>query len=73
LLAEALQRVESHETDGLVVTRLTHLGRSLEDALAAIERIQAAGGRFVSVCDAIDLSTPTGRLTLPLLLSILDW
>jgi len=70
-LQVALERVESRETDGLIVARFSHLGSSLADALAAIERIQAAGGRFASVADGIDLDTPNGRLLLRLLLSVL--
>ena len=69
-LQTALERVESRESDGLIVARFSHLGSSLADALAAIERIQAAGGRFASVADGIDLDTPTGRLLLRLLLSV---
>jgi hypothetical protein len=73
LLREALVRIESWETDGLVVARLTHLGESLADVIGVLERIHAAGGRFVSVCDGLDLGTTLGRLTLPLLLSLLEW
>lgn len=73
LLRVALERVESHETDGLVVARLTHLGRSLSDAVRALERIAAAGGTFVSVRDGIDFETSTGRVILRLLVSIVDW
>jgi DNA invertase Pin-like site-specific DNA recombinase len=69
-LQTALERVESRESDGLVVARFSHMGPSLADALATIERIQAAGGRFASVADGIDLDTPTGRLLLRLLLSV---
>ena len=72
LLHEALARVESQESDGIVIARLNQIGCSRRQALAAIERIQAAGGTFVSIGDGIDLSTPTGRLTLRLLLSITD-
>ena len=73
LLCEALERVESRQSDGLVVARLKHLGRSLHEAAAALERISAAGGSFVSVYDGVDLGTPTGRTILTLLLCALDW
>jgi DNA invertase Pin-like site-specific DNA recombinase len=43
------------------------------EAVDTIERIQAAGGTFVSVCDGIDLGTPSGRLILPLLVSVARW
>ena len=67
-LDQALERVESRESDGLVVARLKQLGQSLATAVGAIERISAAGGRFVSVCDGLDLDTASGRLVLRLLL-----
>jgi DNA invertase Pin-like site-specific DNA recombinase len=60
-LREAIGRVQSRETDGMVAARLTQLGGTLHDALATVERIQAAGGIFVSVHDRLDLSTPAGR------------
>jgi DNA invertase Pin-like site-specific DNA recombinase len=73
LLCQALDRVASRESDGIVVARLNHLAVSLPAALEAIERIQSAGGTFVSVGDGIDLATPTGQLMLGLLLSVVDW
>lgn len=73
LLREALERVESRESDGLVVARLRNLGSSLEEAVAVLERIRAAGGRFVSVCDGIDLGASNGHSILRLLLTVLEW
>ena len=72
-LDQALARVESRESSGIVVTRLHRIGASLGEALDTIERIQAAGGTFVSVRDGIDLSTPGGRLVLRVLLSVTQW
>ncbi|HUA45760.1 MAG TPA: recombinase family protein [Solirubrobacteraceae bacterium] len=72
-LRQALDRVEARESDGIVITRLNQIGDSLPDVLDSIERIQAAGGVFVSACDGVDISTPTGRLILRLLLSIRGW
>jgi Resolvase, N terminal domain len=60
-LREAIGRVQSRETGGVVAIGLTHLGRTLEEALTAVERIHAAGGLFVSVHDGLDLSTAAGR------------
>ena len=73
MLRQVLERVESRESDGMVVARITSLSRSLEEAVSAVERIEAAGGRFVSVCDGIDLGTASGRLVLRVLLSVLEW
>jgi DNA invertase Pin-like site-specific DNA recombinase len=72
-LGEALDRIESRESDGIVVARLNQVGESLGEVLGRLERIEAAGGTFASVGDAIDLSTPTGRLMLRLLLCVSDW
>jgi DNA invertase Pin-like site-specific DNA recombinase len=47
-LATAIARVEAGQSGGLVVSELDRFGRSLVDGLAAIERLQAAGGTFVS-------------------------
>jgi hypothetical protein len=73
LLREAVERVESRESDGLVVARFKDIGSSFAEAVAVLERIQAAGGSFVSVCDGIDLGASNGRTILRLLLSVLEW
>jgi DNA invertase Pin-like site-specific DNA recombinase len=72
-LGQALERVESRESDGIVVARLKSIGSSLDEALDAIERIQPAGGRFVSVCDGVDLGTRSGQSIFRLLVSVARW
>jgi Resolvase, N terminal domain len=69
-LGDALERIESRQSDGLIVARLKHLDLSLAQTAAVLERISAAGGRFVSVFDGIDLGTQTGQAILRLLLSL---
>jgi site-specific DNA recombinase len=73
LLQEAIGRVESGDSDGLVVAYLSRFGRSLVDGLEAIKRITDAGGAFVSVQEGLDFSTDTGRLLLRVMLSIAEW
>jgi DNA invertase Pin-like site-specific DNA recombinase len=73
LLQAALARVRSRESDGIVVVTLLHLGDSLEEALSAIEHIEAAGGMFASVWDGIDISTSSGRGIVALLVAIAEW
>ena len=73
LLMQAISRVESGLTDGIVVASLDRFGRSLMDGLAAINRIQTAGGTFVAVGDGFDLATDTGQLVLRIMLSIAEW
>ena len=48
--------------DVVVVTRLDRLSRSLKDLLAIIERIEAAEAGFRSVAEAVDTTTPAGRM-----------
>jgi len=73
LLSRAIERVEKGESGGVVVARLDRFGRSVIDGLRAVERIEAAGGRFVSVQDGFDLGSTTGRLVLQILFSIGEW
>lgn len=72
-LEEALRRVESGEIDGLVVAQLPDLGASLREAVAAIERIRAAGGTLLSVSDGIELGPNTGAPIWRLLVSLAEW
>ena len=73
LLMEALERIESGESQGIVVAKLDRFGRSVVDGLRAIKRIEVAGGTFASVNDGIDPTTATGKLILQVLLSIAEW
>jgi site-specific DNA recombinase len=72
-LNEAMRRVEARETGGIVVVKLDRFGRTLIDSLALIERIERAGGTFASVQDGFDLTTPTGKLVLRMMLSLAEW
>jgi DNA invertase Pin-like site-specific DNA recombinase len=72
-LEQAIRRIECGASDGLVVAKLDRFGRSLTQSLAAIQRIQSAGGIFVSVQDGLDLATDTGRLIVRIMLSMAEW
>ena len=50
------------EGDSVVVWKLDRLSRSLKDLLMLLEKIQLAGASFVSLTEAIDTSTPAGRM-----------
>lgn len=73
LLMEAMRRVEAGESGGIVVAKLDRFGRSLVDALALIERLEARKALFVSVADGFDLSTETGRLVLRIMLALAEF
>ena len=48
--------------DVLIVWKLDRLSRSLKDLLTIIEKIDAAGAGFRSLTEAIDTTTPAGRM-----------
>ncbi len=50
------------EGDVVVVWKLDRLSRSLKDVLHIMERIAAAGAGFRSITEAIDTTTPAGRM-----------
>lgn len=59
-LAKALGALEAG--DVLVVWKLDRLSRSLRDLLFTLEAISAAGAGFRSLTEAVDTTTPAGRL-----------
>src|SRR5207237_7139673 len=50
------------ERDVLVVWKLDRLSRSLRDVLTIMERLSEAGAGFRSLTEAIDTTTPAGRM-----------
>lgn len=50
------------EGDVVVVWKLDRLSRSLKDLLHLMEKIEAAGAGFRSLTEAIDTTTPAGRM-----------
>jgi DNA invertase Pin-like site-specific DNA recombinase len=59
---EALLRAaRRRELDVVVVWRLDRWGRSVEDLLVTLRELTELGVGFVSLTEAMDLTTPTGR------------
>lgn len=69
-LIELVEAIEAGRLEGLVVATLDRFGRSLPYAIALIDRIDKAGGQFVSVADGFDTRTPYGELALNVMLSV---
>src|SRR5713101_3135509 len=57
LIAHARRR----EIDVVLVWRLVRWSRSVADLLATLQELQQLGVGFVSLTEALDLTTPTGR------------
>jgi len=51
-----------HEGDIVIVWKLDRLSRSLKDLLVIIERINKVGAGFKCLTEAIDTTTPAGRM-----------
>ena len=65
-LDELKKAVRAGEVRQVMVFGLDRLGRSLRDLLVLFDELAAAGCVVISLREAIDLSTPTGRLMLHL-------
>jgi DNA invertase Pin-like site-specific DNA recombinase len=56
-----LDRLDRHEFDGMVVSRLDRLSRSVGDFAAILDRANRKGWALVCLDPAVDLTTPYGR------------
>lgn len=72
-LDEAMRRVETGESDGIVVAKLSRFGRSVPDGLKLVKRVHDAGGKFAAIDLGIDPTTSTGKLVLTFMLGLAEW
>ena len=56
-----LEAARRREIDGVLVWRLDRWGRSVTDLLATLQELNHPGVGFVSLPEALDLTTPAGR------------
>jgi putative DNA-invertase from lambdoid prophage Rac len=56
-----LDAARRREIDAVVVWRLDRWGRSVTDLLATLQELEHLGVGFVSLTEALDLTTPAGR------------
>jgi DNA invertase Pin-like site-specific DNA recombinase len=70
---ELLARARRREIDALLVWKLDRWGRSVADLLATINELTAIGVVFVSMTEALDLSTPSGRALAGMLAVFADY
>jgi DNA invertase Pin-like site-specific DNA recombinase len=70
-----LQRLLDHlrKGDVLVVWKLDRLSRSLRDVLTVMERIQKVKAGFRSLTEAIDTTTPAGRMMMQMIGSFAEF
>lgn len=72
-LQHALQLIADGDADGLAVTKLDRLSRSVIDAGQLAEWFTAAGARLVALDLNIDTSTPSGLMVLHVLAAVAQW
>ena len=58
---ELMRAARRREIDAIVVWRLDRWGRSLVDLIGTLQELQELGVGFISLHEALDLTTPTGR------------
>lgn len=58
---ELMRAARRREIDAIVVWRLDRWGRSLADLVVTLQELHELGVGFVSLNEALDLTTPTGR------------
>jgi len=66
---QALARVESDESGGIIVLKLSRFGRNRRVPLL-IEQIEAWGGTLISVEEKLDTSTPMGKFAVDILAAV---
>jgi len=59
--------------DVVIVWKLDRLSRSLKDLLAIMDRIDKAGAGFKSITEAIDTTTPAGRMMMQMVGSFAEF
>ena len=67
LREQLLETARRREIDVVLVWRLDRWGRSVADLLATLQELQHLGVGFVSLTEALDLTTPAGRAMAALL------
>jgi DNA invertase Pin-like site-specific DNA recombinase len=58
---DLVRAARRREVDQIVVWRLDRWGRSLLDLIASLQELASLGVGFVSLSEALDLTTPSGR------------
>lgn len=70
---EMMSRIETGQTQGVVVAKLDRFARSLPGALEAIKFLDEHSAAFVSVAEGVDPSTSAGKMMRNLLLVLAEF
>ena len=72
-LMRALERIAGREADGLVVTKLDRLTRSVIDFSMLLEWFVIADAKLVALDFDLDTETPSGRMVATIMASVAEW
>src|SRR5207237_9585852 len=61
LRQKLLEAARRRDIDVVIVWRLDRWGRSMADLVTRLQELRDLGGGFVSLTEALDLTTPSGR------------
>jgi DNA invertase Pin-like site-specific DNA recombinase len=73
ILEDVLQHVENGTYEGIIVSKLDRLSRSVVQANEIHDRLEKAGGALIALDLQIDTSTATGRLLMNLIATVAQW
>ena len=68
---EMMKRID--ETDGIIFTKLTRIGRSLEQLIETMNKLSEKHKEIICIKDSIDTSTPQGRFFFHILASFAEY
>ena len=63
---ELIKAAIRREIDVIVVWKLDRWGRSVADLFTTLNELSSVGVGFISVTEALDLTTPIGRAMIPI-------
>jgi site-specific DNA recombinase len=72
-LKDCMHALRNKNIDGLVITKLDRLSRSVRDWSNLMERFDRMGKRIISMYDSIDTSTASGRMIANMFAMIAQW
>jgi putative DNA-invertase from lambdoid prophage Rac len=70
---QLIREAKEGKYDAIMVWKLNRWGRSTADLVTSIRDLDAAGITFISLKDAIDMSTATGRMVADILAAIAEF
>lgn len=71
VLEDVMSRLR--EGDELIICDLSRLARSTKQLLETVDALTDKGVTLVSLKENLDLSTPVGRMTITVLMSVVQW